>query len=185
MPIVPYAKEVGNLHRLQHLMRNVDVTSKYRGLDLCCFEDRIDRSYFVKGADAWRDLHFEGWQRYHARRPRVSQWHSLEKFALLRSERNDFYTAVPQGWQHESNRFLGARTPMMFSYLVDHFRTSNSKVWEHLGRSAEVETEWTTLGACLQKLRHVIVSRLGLDDMTCVCGEGGFLIQVSQGMVRK
>lgn len=68
IPIVRHAEEVSYRHRLLRLVRNVHVTSEYRGLDLCCFEDPIDGFNFVKDADArWRELEFKERQRHHAR----------------------------------------------------------------------------------------------------------------------
>lgn len=64
----------------------------------------------------------------------------------------------------------------MYSYLVDHFRMSNSKVRERLGCIAEVEIELTTLGAFLWTVRHGLVSRLAPDEMTRVCGDDGALV---------
>lgn len=53
IPLVRHAEEAGYLDRFLRLGRNVDVTSKYRGLDLCCFKDPIVGFYLVKDADAW------------------------------------------------------------------------------------------------------------------------------------
>lgn len=90
---VPHEEEVSHLHHFRRFTRNNDVTSAYPGLDLCYFEDPIDRFYLVKDADdLWRKLELDGRQLHHARGPRLVGRHSLEIFALLPSERNDFYT---------------------------------------------------------------------------------------------
>lgn len=60
-----------------------------------------------------------------------------------------------------------------------------SKVREHLSHIAKVDIALTTLGAFLRTVRDGVVSRLAPDDMTCVGGEGGVLIRVSQEMIRK
>lgn len=71
MPIVLHAIEVCYLRRLLRQAQSVDVTSEYRRIDLCCFDDLIDGFYLVKGADAWQhELEFENWQQYHAHSPR-------------------------------------------------------------------------------------------------------------------
>lgn len=106
-------------------------------------------------------------------------------FALPPNKRNDLYTPVPYGWEQKSCRFLGVSTPVMFSYWADHLHISGSIVRELLGRIVEVKTELTTRLAFLWTVCHRVVSRLALDDMSHVCGEGGVLIRVSQDMIRK
>lgn len=82
MLTVRHSKEVRHLCCLLRLMRSVDSTSEYRGLDLCCFEDPLDGFYSVKDTDAWwLKLAFEGRQRHHARGPQYVGRHSLEMFA--------------------------------------------------------------------------------------------------------
>lgn len=61
MPIVGLPEEVGCVRRLLRLVGNVDVTSEYRGHDLCCRADTIGGFYLVKYADTWRrELKVEG-----------------------------------------------------------------------------------------------------------------------------
>lgn len=97
--------------------------------------------------DWWRESELEGRQRHHARSQRFVGWHSTEMFALRPSERNDFNTTLPHGWDHEPNRSLGVPTPVMYSYLADHLRMSGSKVRDHLSSIAEIMFEFMTLGA--------------------------------------
>lgn len=52
-PIVHDAEDVDCLRRSLRLVLYVDDKSKYCGLNLCCFEDSIDRLYLAKDADAW------------------------------------------------------------------------------------------------------------------------------------
>lgn len=96
---VRHAQEVSRLRCLLRVSRNFDVTSEGLGLDLCCFEDLVDRSYLVTDADAWwSELDVEVQKRYHGRGLRFLGWHSLKIFPLPPSEGNDFYTQVPNGW---------------------------------------------------------------------------------------
>lgn len=66
-----------------------------------------------------------------------------------------------------------------------HVGFDNPRVLEHLGCIAQVEIKVTTLGAFLQAVLDVVISRLGLADMTCVYGKGGVLIRVGQKIIRK
>lgn len=59
------------------------------------------------------------------------------------------------------------------------------KVWEHSGRIEVVEIELQALGASLRVVSSEIVNCVAPDDMTRVCGADGFLIRVSQSMIRK
>lgn len=52
MPIVRHAQKEDYLRLLIHLLRNVEIASKYRGLGLCCFENPIDGYYLVNDSDA-------------------------------------------------------------------------------------------------------------------------------------
>lgn len=54
MPIVRRAEDSGYLRRFLRLVRNVDVTSEYRALDVCFFKDQIDEFYLVRATNAWR-----------------------------------------------------------------------------------------------------------------------------------
>lgn len=61
VPFVCHAEEVGYFRRLLHFVRNVDITSEYRFLDLFCFVDPMDRFNLEKALHAWwRELEFEG-----------------------------------------------------------------------------------------------------------------------------
>lgn len=74
---------------------------------------------------------------------------------------------------------------MMFSYVAVGLRMSGLKVPEHLGRISIIKIEVMTLVAFLQTFRYGVISRLALDDMTCVCCEVCVLVWVAQGTVRK
>lgn len=174
------------LRRLLRLVRNVDVASKYRGSDLRCFEDPINWFYLVKDADPlWRELELKGWWRHHLRGLRLVGFHSLEKFALQPSERNELYTPVPNGWGRESNRALRVTTPVMFSYLANHLSMFGARVWAHLVRATEVELELTTLGSFLRTVRRGVLNRSATEDMNRFCDNDDVLFLVSQGMVRQ
>lgn len=60
---------------------------------------------------------------------------------------------------------------------------SDSKVLEHVGHIAEIEIEWTIFGMLVRTVRHGVVSRPALDDITRVCDEDRvlFLIFPSYG----
>lgn len=116
MPIIHHAKKVGFLRRLLRLVRNIDVASEYRGLDLCCLEDPLDGFYLVKDGNAWwRKLDFESRQQHYARGLGFIRCHSFEMLALPPSEGNDYYSPEPHGWQYDSNCCLGIPIPVMFS----------------------------------------------------------------------
>lgn len=51
MPIICDAEEGEYLRWSLRLVRNVETTSEYRRLDLCCFEDPLEGLYSVKDAD--------------------------------------------------------------------------------------------------------------------------------------
>lgn len=106
-------------------------------------------------------------------------------FALTSSERKYFYSPVPPGWEYKPNRCLGVPNPVMSSYLADHLCISDSRVPKHLGNIAKVGIEVTAPGALLRTVRHVVVNWLPPDYMTRVCDEGGVLINVVQGIIRK
>lgn len=90
MVIVCHAKEVSYLRRLLRLVRNVEVMSEYRRLDLCCIVDPMDECYLVMVSDArWRKLEFKGRQRHRARRLWFVGWQNIKMFALLRSKLNE------------------------------------------------------------------------------------------------
>lgn len=120
-------------------LRNVNFTSEYRGLNMYCLEGSIDGFYLVKDADAWcRGLEFKGWQQHHARGAWLARRLSLKMFLLSPIAKNDFYTSIPHGWDHGSNRSHGVPTLAIISYLPGHLRISCLKVWEHLFRIADV-----------------------------------------------
>lgn len=131
-------------------MQNVDATAEFQGLDICRFDEPLDRSYLVKDADVWwPKLEFECLQQLDARGPRFVVWHSLKMFVLPPGERDEFYIPVPHEWDYETNHRLAVSTHVMFSYIADHLRMSGSKVLEHLCRNAGVESAMTTLGSFL------------------------------------
>lgn len=106
-------------------------------------------------------------------------------FALLPCHRNDFYTLLSNGLDLDSNFSLRFSALVMTSYLSDHLCLSGSKVWEHLGRIAEVEMELTSVGALLETVCQSDVYCLALDYMPHFCGGNGVLNRVSHGMIHK
>lgn len=70
MPIIRHAEETGYPRHLVPLVRNINVTSEYRGLNFCCLEDSLDEFYLVQDAEAWwREFELEVRKRLHARGP--------------------------------------------------------------------------------------------------------------------
>lgn len=106
-------------------------------------------------------------------------------FARSFSERNDVYAPEPNGWDRKSNCAVGVSTSVMFFSLASHLRMSGLRVHERLDRIAEVEIELTTLGGVLRAVRHVVVNRLPMEDISCVCGNDGVLSSVSQDVDRR
>lgn len=125
----------------------------------------------MKDADALcRASELEGRLRHRVLGPRFVERHRFEMFPLPHSEREEVYTFVPKGLDHESNFCLGVPTPVMDFYLADHFRMSGLKVQEHVGRIAKVENAFIKLGANLWTVCHEAVSWLAQDYMIRVCG---------------
>lgn len=60
----------------------------------------------------------------------------------------------------------------MLSYLADLLCLSVSRIWEYLRRIAEIEIDVTTLGVLLRTVRLGLISRIALEDMIRVSGEG-------------
>lgn len=81
-------------------------------------------------------MEFEGQQWHYLQGPPFVGWHSSKIFALLPSERNDFYAPAPHDLDCESNSARGVPTQVMFSSLAYHLRVSGSRVRENLGRMA-------------------------------------------------
>lgn len=86
----------------------------------------------------------------------------------------------PQSFDNFKSSALEVSTPVMFTFLADHFRIPGSSVREHPGRRAEVEPELATFGAFSRSMHSVVVNRLATDGIIRVCGNGGVLIRVSQ-----
>lgn len=81
MLIVRQLEQVGHPPCLLCLVRNVDVTFDYCGLDLCCLEVLLDGIYLVRDTEAWsREFELKCRQRHHARGPKFVGWHSLGMF---------------------------------------------------------------------------------------------------------
>lgn len=140
----------------------------------------------MKNAAAWwRELYFEGQQRHHAKGPWFFGCHSSEAFPLLHSERNYFYTPVPNGSNRELNRARGFPAVVMFSYREDYLRMSVSNVRDHLDRMAKVGIKLKILSALLLTEHHAVVHCLATDNMTRICGNYGVLTRRYRGIVRR
>lgn len=62
---------------------------------------------------------------------------------------------------------------------------SGLKVWDHLGCTAEVEMELTTLGTFVHTVRYGHLNRLPPDNVTPVCLNDIVIIRLSQVVVRR
>lgn len=89
-------------------------------------------------------------------------------FALPCSERNGFYTLLPNGWTRKSNCALEVTALLKFSYLAHQLCMTVSRVCKHLGCLEQVKIEMPTFGAFLRTASHVVVNCLATDDMTVV-----------------
>lgn len=75
MSIVRHTKKGGYLCRPLRLVQNVDFTSKYGCLPLCCLLDPLEGLYNEMGADSLRrEVEFEGRHRNHASGPLFVAW---------------------------------------------------------------------------------------------------------------
>lgn len=151
-------------------MQNVDVTYECRKLKIFCFDASIDGFFLVKDEVArWHEQAFEGRQPHYVQGSRFVVWCNLEIFVLVPSEKNNFYTLVPNSWNRISNFAFGVLTPVIFSYLANHLSISCTSACGDLCHMVEVEIELTTLGLFLQTVCHGVVPHSATDDMTRVC----------------
>lgn len=164
------------------LAHNVDITSKYRGLDLCYFGNPIDGFYLMEmHADTWwRELKFERRQRQHLLGLRIVGWQSLEMFALPSSKRNDFYSPVSHCWDHKSICVYGVLTAVTFSLpyvLYEDLLTDLS----HGGKRNGSDNTWcgSTHGS------YGVVKRLRVENLTFIGDIDRVLTFVSQSMIRQ
>lgn len=100
--------------------------------------------------------------------------------SLLSNERNDIYTVVSNECDHERNFVFGDPSPVVFSFLESHSRTSGSTLIENHRRIAKTEIALTRIEPFSERARYRILNHLPIGDIIFARSDDGALIRVFQ-----
>lgn len=111
-------------------------------------------------------------------------WHTLEHFALPRSERDLYYARVSDTWTlYGKIMVLGIPTTAVYAYLEGLWKEGGGHERQLMWCMAEEECNMMSLGALFRLVPYGAVRRISDESMMARCEWYGSLLRFSLEMV--